>query len=217
MHDTTGLVSCQRCVLAGYFTLLEVAMVGAGKSATIEDTGFLKSYDGLASASDNADPGLPDLYYISPRNRMESYNKVIITDFSSLATDVRNLRGLQIRQYKTIKQDLADHMAETFDGSIFETTLRIHEKIKPRDLEAMRKLPADGVLMGNIKEIVSLGGENNAGLTAIQVEYKLVDVKTGEEVIKAIHRSTTDLDKVAMAQVRTLSALINKAKNIPQN
>jgi len=63
MHDTTGLVSCQRCVLAGYFTLLEVAMVGAGKSATIEDTGFLKSYDGLASASDNADPGLPDLYY----------------------------------------------------------------------------------------------------------------------------------------------------------
>ena len=190
-------------------------MVGAGKSATIEDTGFLKSYDGLTSASDNAYPGLPDLHYISPTNRIEGYNKVIITDFSSLATDVRNLRGLQIRQYKTIKQDLPDHMAETFDGSIFETTLRIHDKIKPKDLEAIRKLPADGVLMGNIKEILSLGGENKAGLTAIQVEYKLVDVKTGEEVIKAIHRSTTDLDKVAMAQVRTLSALINKAKSIP--
>jgi peptidoglycan hydrolase-like protein with peptidoglycan-binding domain len=46
----------------------------------------------------------------------------------------------------------------------------------------------------------------------VQVEYKLVDVRTGEEVVTAIHRATTDLDKIAMAQVRVLTDLLKKAK-----
>jgi len=195
--------------------IFEVAMVGAGRSAAVEDTGFLKSYDGITSGSDQAYPGLPDLYYISPKIGMQAYDKVVIPAFSSLTTDTRNLMGLQIRQYRSIKKELADHIAETFDGSVFTNTIRSSERINPKDIGA-KKLPVDAVLMGNIKEIVSLGGESDAGLTAIQVEYKLVDVKTGEEVLKAIHRSTTDLDKVAMGQVRALTALLNKAKNVPQ-
>jgi hypothetical protein len=148
---------------------------------------------------------------------MDGYNKVIVTDFSSRTTDVSKLSGLQVRQYKTIKKDMADHFAETLEGSIFENAIRVSEKINPKDIGAINKLSADAVLMGNIKEIISLGGENNAGLTAIQCEYKLVDVKTGEEVLRAIHRSTTDLDKVAMAQVRSVAALLNKAKNTQHN
>jgi hypothetical protein len=133
-------------------------------------------------------------------------------DFASLNPDINKLRGLQIRQYKTIKQDLPDAIANTFDGSGFSSVRRMSDRVDPKDIDAIRKLPADAILMGNIKELASAGGENQAGLTAIQVEYKLVDVKTGEEVLKAIHRSTTDLDKVAMAQVRVLTGLLNKAK-----
>lgn len=191
---------------------LEIAMVGMGSSATIEDTGFFKSYDGLAPASDmdkKSHYGLPDLYYVSPKINMQAYKKVFIVDFTSRTTNINKISGLQIRQFKTLRKDLADHIAESFDGPVFEKAIRISERIDPKDTEAIQKLSADAVLMGNIKEIISLGG-----LTATQVEYKLVDIKTGEEVIKAIHRSTTDADKVAMGQVRRLTAVIlNIARN----
>jgi len=51
------------------------------------------------------------------------------------------------------------------------------------------------------------------GLTATQVEIKLVDTKTGVELIKMINRSTTDGDKVSMSINRRLANLINKAKS----
>ena len=143
---------------------------------------------------------------------MQAYKKVFIVDFTSRTTNINKISGLQIRQFKTLRKDLADHIAESFDGPVFEKTIRISEKIDPKDTEAIQKLSADAVLMGNIKEIISLGG-----LTATQVEYKLVDIKTGEEVIMVIHRATTDADKIAMAQVRTLTALIvNRARSISQ-
>jgi len=194
--------------------MLDVALTGPGKSASAEDTGFLQSYDGLVSTRDPAYPSLPDLYYVSPQARIDTYNKVSIPDFTSLAANMNKLTGLQVRQYKTIKQDLPDQMATTLDGSAFSSVRRMSDRVDPKDIAAIRKLPADAILMGNIKELVSTGGENQAGLTAIQVEYKLVDVKTGEEVLRAIHRSTTDLDKVALAQARVLTGLLNKAKSV---
>jgi hypothetical protein len=89
---------------------------------------------------------------------------------------------LQIKEYKTIKKNLADHISEIFDGSVFERTIRISERISPKDTEAIQKLSGDAVLMGNIKELVSTAARGGHGLTAIQVEIKLIDVKTGEEV-----------------------------------
>jgi hypothetical protein len=67
-----GFITIMCCLLSGC-AILEVAVVGAGKSATIEDTGFLKTYAGLTSASDEAHRGLPDLYYISPKIKMDGY------------------------------------------------------------------------------------------------------------------------------------------------
>lgn len=209
---TVGVVALVAHLLSGCI-VLEVAMVGAGKSATPDDTGFLQSYQGFATAEDPAYPNLPDLYYISPQSGVNAYNKVLMPDFTSITTDINKLRGLQIRQYKSIKQDLPDQIANTFDGSAFNRVTRTSDRIDPKDIAAIKKQPTDAILMGNIKELASLGGENDAGLTAIQVEYKLIDVKTGQEVVTAIHRSTTDLDKVAMAQVRVLTGLLNKAKN----
>ena len=198
--------------LSGCGAILQTAIVGAGKTATADDTGFLKSYQGLAPSQDPAYPAMPDLSYISPQVRMGAYHKIIMLDFTSISPNIDKLTGLQIRQYKSIKQDLPDLIAGTFDGSTFNKVARVSERYDPKDIAAIRKLPADAVLMGNIKELVSLGGENRAGLTAIQIEYKLIDLRTGEEVVTAIHRSTTDLDKVAMGQVRVLSGLLNKAK-----
>jgi hypothetical protein len=188
-------------------------MVGAGKSATVEDTGFLKSYQGLTPAKDPAFPTLPDQSYISPQARMNNYKKVIMPDFTSMTPSIDKISGLQIRQYKGVKQELPDLIASTFDGSTFPKVSRVSERIDPSDIVAIKKLPADAILMGNIKELVSMGGDHGAGLTAIQIEYKLIDIRTGEEVITAIHRSTTDLDKVAMGQVRVLASLLSKAKS----
>lgn len=204
--------------LSGCGALIELSMVGAGKSATIEDTGFFSNYNGLAVATDvdkKVYRNLPDLYYISSKINMKAYKKVIVADFTSRNTNVDNIAGLQSKYYKTIRKDLADNIAESIEGSAFDKVIRISEKIDPKDIAEIKKLPANAVLMGNIKELVAPladeGGE--AALAAAQIEYKLVDIKTGEEVVKIIHRSTTDKDKVATAQVRVLSELLNKAGN----
>lgn len=204
--------------LSGCGALIELSMVGAGKSATIEDTGFFNNYNGLAVATDvdkKAYHNLPDLYYISSKINMKAYKKVIVADFTSRNTNIENIAGLQSKYYKTIRKDLADNIAESIESSAFDKVIRISEKIDPKDIEAIKKLPANAVLMGNIKELVAPSADEGGGaaLAAIQVEYKLVDIKTGEEVLKAIHRSTTDKEKVAVAQVRVLSEVLNKAGN----
>ncbi len=198
--------------LSGCSTMLSMAIVGPGKSAMPDDTGFFKSYEGLVSTSDPAYPNLPDLYHLSPQIRMSAYKTVLVPDFTSMTNDTSKLSGLQIRQYKSIKQELPDQLVNTLDGSAFPRISRTTDRYDVKDTSALMKVHADAILMGNIKELVSVGGENKAGLTALQIEYKLVDVKTGEEVLRAISRNSTDLDKVAMPQVRVLSALLNKAK-----
>ncbi len=183
-------------------------LMGSGKSATAEDTGFFSRYDDLKSESDPAFVGLPDLYSIRPGINWGTYKKVIIPDFTSMAVNVRDLYGMQLREYKTIKQDLADHVAQALDGSVFIQCIRTSERTGQKDIDAIKKMPADAVLMGNIKEISSLDR-----LTVTQVEIKIIDIRTGMEILKAINRSSTDDDKVAMPIVRNLSVLIKKAKS----
>lgn len=184
-------------------------LLGSGKSATTEDTGFFSRYDDLKSESDPAFVGLPDLYSIHSGVNWGAYKKVIMPDFTSITVNVRDIQGMQLTDYKTIKKDLADQIAQAFDGSVFIQCIRSSERIDPRDIEAIKKLPADAILMGNIKEIHSLGV-----LTVTQIEIKIIDIKTGMEILKSINRSSTDRDKVAMPIVRNLSVLIKKAKSI---
>lgn len=195
-------------ILSFMLTGCEAILLGSGKSAKIEDTGFFARYDDLKSESDPAFVGLPDLYSIRSGVNWGIYKKVIIPDFTSLATNVRDLSGMQLAEYKTIKKDLPDHLAQAFDGSVFLQCVRTSERIDPKEIEAIKKMPADAILMGNIKEIHSLGK-----LTVTQVEIKIVDTKNGMEILKAINRSSTDHDKVAMPIVRNLSVLIKKAKS----
>lgn len=199
---------------AGCASIMKVSLVDAGKKASAEDTGFLSTYTQLETPKETDPQGMPDLSYISPKARMKSYSTVIVTDFTSLTDNVKNIGGMQAREYKTIKQELPDQLANALDGAVFRKATRTAERFDPKDIAAIQKLPADAVLMGNIKELVTTGGGTRGGLTAIQVEYKLVDVKTGEEVVTAIHRATTDVDKVAMPQVRVLGTLLSRAKEL---
>lgn len=188
----------------------ELLLLGAGQSATSEDTGFLKSYEGLQQKpQNNSSELLPDLWYVSPNAKIDKYKKVVVTDFTSMTKNPRDLSGLQMREYKTLRQDMADHLAEALDGTVFSKTMRLQEKIVPqKDASMIHDLKGDAVLIGNIKGIISLGG-----LTATQIEVVLIDIKTGEEVVKAIHRGLSDPDKVSMVFVGRLTSLINKAKN----
>lgn len=196
-------------VILGFLLIgCETLSSGSGKSAKIEDTGFFARYDDLKAESDPAFVGLPALYAIRPGVNWAAYKKIIIPDFTSLKTNVKNLSGMQLAEYKTIKKDLADHLAQAYDGSVFLQCVRTSERIDPKDIEAIKKLPADAILMGNIKELHSA-----KDLTVTQVEIKIVETKNGMEILKAINRNSTDHDKVAMPIVSNLSVLINKAKS----
>lgn len=196
--------------LSGCMAAMDLAMTGAGKSAKIENIGFFKSTDNMKSESDSRYPGLPDYYYVQPNIDWTKYQKVLVPDFTSLTTEIRNIRSLQMTEYKNIKKDIADYITQAFDGSIFPQCVRTSERIDLKNRESFLNLPADAVLFGNISEMKSSGGK--AKLTATQVEIKIVDKSSGDEILKAVNRSTTDADKVAMPIVRKLSALIKKAR-----
>lgn len=197
--------------LSSCMTALELAVVGAGKDAKAEDTGFMSYYGDLRKAEDaekDAFGRLPDLFYFKPGLDLSAYSAVAVPEFTSLTTDPNRLGGLQSRLNKTMKSDLADAVVSSFDGQPFRRVIRVNERLDPKRPILPDTIKADAVFLGNIKEVAFTGGEGGSpGLTGTEVEYKLVDLRTGEEVLKAIHRATTDTDKVAMGQIRALTAL----------
>lgn len=221
-----GLFVVILVALLGSFTsgcegLIMVTTVGAGKSATIEDTGFFQNYDGLKKETDPRYPELPDFWYLAPdvKNKLANYKTVLMPDFTALTAKPDDLLSIQSKEFKTIKKDLPDSVADMLEGSsVFPEVVRISEKIRPRNIDEIKKLHGDAILMGNIKEIVlapSFDRANEAfGLAAAQVEIKLVDIKTGEEVLKSIHRGTSDADKVGLVIRLYLTDLFKKAKGV---
>jgi hypothetical protein len=211
----TGLLITTVLFLFGCSAAYDLAHTGAGRSAQIEKINFFNSTNNLVSNKDSG-ADLPDLSYISPNVNWTEYKKIIINDFTSISSDVANISGIQIPEFKNIRKDIPDNIAQTFDGSIFSQCVRSAERIDFKDINNIKNMQADAILFGNISEIKSgirmrqHGG--GPGLTSIQVEIKLVDRKTGEELIKMINRSTTDGDKVLVPIIRILANLMNKAK-----
>lgn len=191
--------------MSGCAEMIEVAVTGVGKTAKIEPINFFKRSDDFMtkSGTDN----LPDFYYISKNVDWSKYKKIIINDFTSLTPDIQKISGLQVTEFKNLRKDIPDNIVNAFDGSVFSQCKRSAERIDHNDINSIRNAQADAILFGNISEIIHMN------LTAIQVEIKLVDTKTGEEIIKMINRSTSDSDRVSMPINRCLANLINKAKN----
>lgn len=201
--------------LLGCSAAFDLAHTGAGRSAQIEPISFFQNTDNFVSGKE-AGPGLPDLFYISSNGALTKYRKVIVNDFTSITSDVGKISGLQIPEFKNMRKDMPDNIAQSFDGSVFSQCIRSAERIDYRDMNSIKKQQADAILFGNISELKSglrhdHGG--GPGLTSAQVEIKLVDRRTGEEVLKMISRRTTDGDKVSVPIIKGLANLINKAKN----
>ena len=193
---------------------VDLLLTGAGKAAQVEQINFFKSTDDLVS-NKNQGGDLPDLFYISPNVDWTKYRKVIINDFTSVTPNINKISGLQIPEFKNLRKDIPDNISTSFDGSIFSQCNRGAERIDHNDINSIKHAQADAILFGNISELKSTGRGKGGGLglTATQVEIKLVDTKTGKEIIKMINRSTTDGDKVSMPINRRLANLINKAKS----
>jgi hypothetical protein len=201
--------------LFGCGAMLDMAMTGAGSSAKVEQINFFKNTDNLVS-NKNSGGDLPDFFYISPNVNWTKYRKVIVNDFTSITPNVQKISGLQIPDFKNIRKDIPDNISQSFDGGIFSQCNRSDKRIDYNDINSIKNTKADAILFGNISELK--GGlrskHGGTGLTATQVEIKLVDRKTGEEIIKMINRSTTDGDKISLPINRRLANLINKAKGI---
>jgi hypothetical protein len=211
----TGPLITAMFFLFGCSVAFDLAHTGAGKSAQVDKINFFNDTNNLVSNKDSG-ANLPDLFYISPNAVLTKYKKIIVNDFTSITSDVGKISGLQIPEFKNIRKDLPDNIAQSFDGSIFSQCIRSTERIDYQDINSIKIVQADAILFGNISEIKSglrlkeHGG--GPGLTSIQVEIKLVDRKTGEELIKMINRSTTDGDKVPIPIIGYLANLMNKAK-----
>lgn len=199
-------------IFAFFASGCELLFVGAGKSAKIEDTGFLQNYNGLKKEADPNYPNLPDLWYLAPdaKAKFAGYKKILVSDFTALTAHPNDLASIGGKEFKTIKKDLPDMIVDTLEGSsAFPEIVRISEKIQPKAIDDIKKLPGDAILMGNIKELVHIGG-----IVASQVEIKIVDIKTGKEILQYIHRGISDPDKVGLVMTRPLPDLIKKAKSL---
>lgn len=208
-----GLLMCFIFV-SGCGPMLDMAVTGAGAAAQVEPINFFESTADLKTDR-NSGEDLSDYYYISNAADWTKYKNVIINDFTSITPDMRKISGLQVPEFKNLRKDIPDNIANAFDGSIFSRCNRSANRIDHRDKSSMRKARADAIIFGNISEMKTMGRGKGGGigLTATQVEIKMVDAKSGKEILKMVNRSTTDGDKVSMPINRRLANLINKAKS----
>jgi hypothetical protein len=198
---------------------MTLAMTEAGKSATVDNINFFKTSTDLKPKQDN-NYDMPDFYYISPNVDWAKYKKIVVNDFSSLTTDINNISGFGIPEFRNMRKDMPDNIAQSLDGSVFLQCVRSTQRIDHTDSNSIKDVQADAILFGNISWLKtglrysSQGGQ--VGLTSTQVEIKLVDRKTSQEIMKIINRSSTDGDKVLYPILKRLTAVLNKAKSTNQ-
>lgn len=209
-----GLLMCIISI-TGCGAMFDIAITGAGSAAQIEPINFFKSTADLTSAR-NSGENLPDYYYIANGVDWTKYKNVIVNDFTSITPNIQKISGLQVPEFKNLRKDIPDNIANAFDGSIFSRCQRSSNRIDSNDKNSIRKSRADAIIFGNISEMKTMGRGKGGGigLTATQVEIKIIDAKSGKEILKMINRSSTDGDKVSMPINTRLANLINKAKNM---
>ncbi|UPU37839.1 SH3 domain-containing protein [Geomonas paludis] len=187
----------------GCSTIGTAALLGIGKNATKEDTGFFLSYDNLQEGNF----GEPDWYFIANDINLDKYNTIAVTDFSSLTINPLHTSDLQNGSNKNIRKDLADIMCSQLDGSSFKRCKRVESRLDPKSITEIKKVPADLVLLGNIKELRGLND-----IVVAQHEIKIVEQKTGREILKFINRQNTGKDMVARPLMRKLQKILEMAR-----
>ncbi|MHB8173182.1 MAG: hypothetical protein ACYDFU_01825 [Nitrospirota bacterium] len=203
---------------AGIFALLFAGCATTGAGYTGTRTGFLSDYGNLKGG----DSGLPDYYYASPNADLSKYKKVLVADFSAIST--QDVSFLYMDAYKNIGDDLAKAIAQACDGTMFDKCEATNTRVRYNDMDAIKKLPADAVILGNFAEfkengglgvLHALGGRNDGQYPAdTKVEIKIVDTKTGKEVVGLISENAVyNAGEVTTAVVPQMMTLLRKVES----
>jgi hypothetical protein len=133
------------------------------------DTGFFTDYNEIDDKGKNL-----EWVYIKEGIRFGQYKKVIVLTFSSSSA-------------APLAASLKKDISETFTDSlmvIFQQVEFLDQVVGPKDFAKMKGLPADAVVIGNIKRIDDRNAAKQffvgfaAGEPNVYLEFKIVDTKT---------------------------------------
>lgn len=153
------------------------------KDKDFADTGFFSDYNGISDKGKNI-----EWVYMKNGIRFGQYNKVIVLTFSS--SSAAPLAA-------SLKKDISEMFTDSLMG-IFQEVEFLDQVIGPKDFNKIKGLPADAVVMGNIKRIDDRNAAKQffvgfaAGEPNVYLKFKIVDTKTGEEVVRIIHDESSN-------------------------
>lgn len=200
--------------------LLASESAQAGRDWYIKDndfvnTGFFYDYSGLMEDESGFLEGKVKWEQTKEGIKLSQYKKAIILDFT-------NTSGMA--QGVSLRKSMPDKFAETLKtlDLLFTDIKRSSEKIEPKDYSKMKSLPADVIIMGNIKKVekgdmakrevkANLLGIAVGDMPKVSIEIKLVDTKTGEEVVRIVDSvSGTTIDEAAEGIIKRITNYLLK-------
>lgn len=185
------------------------------KDSEFIDTGFFYDYSGLMEDESGLLEGKVKWEQAKEGIKLSQYKKTIIFDFT-------NTSGMA--QGVSLRKSIPDKFAETLKtlDLLFTDIKRSSVKIEPKDYTKIKSLPADVVIMGNIKKVekgdmakrevkANLLGIAVGDMPKVSVELKLVDTKTGEEVVRIVDSvSGTTTDEAAEGIIKRITNYLLK-------
>lgn len=189
------------------------------KDSDFVNTGFFYDYSGLMEGESES-VYEKNVAWEQTREglKLSQYKKVIILDFS-------NTSGMA--EGVTLRKAMPDYLAETLKtlDLLFTDIKRSSEKIEPKDYTKIKSLAADVIIMGNIKKIVKgdmvkrevryqLLGFAGGDVPEVTLELKLVDRRTGEEVVRIVDVNTKKTGLHALSGAITETTTEEAAKEV---
>ncbi len=156
------------------------------------DTGFFSDYSAIADKGKNL-----EWVYMKEGIRFGHYKKAIVLTFSSSSA---------APQAVSLKKEIAEMFTDSLMG-IFQEVEFLDQVVGPKDFAKIKSFPADAVVMGNIKRIDDRNAAKQffvgfaAGEPNAYLEFKIVDTKTGEEIVRIIHDESSNRGVRASAAI----------------
>lgn len=179
------------------------------KDSEFADTGFFTDYSGLMEGD--------EIEWIQVKEgvKLGNYKKAVVLDFSAGAEEATQL-----------KKEMPEVFSEML-LNIFSEIQYVQKQIHPKDYTKIRSLPANIVIMGNIKRLDKLDvgkrmtkkfqtgfGAGKAGMPTVHLELKLIDTKTGEEIVRIVHKESnlSGFKDASNDVINAVTAFLSKIK-----
>lgn len=175
------------------------------------DTGFFTDYKGLIEGDEI------DWIQVKEGVKLGNYKKAVILDFSDSS-------GTE--EASQLKKEMPEVFSEML-LNIFSEIQYVQKQIHPKDYTKIMSLPANIVIMGNIKRLDKLDvgkrmtrkfqtgfGAGKTGMPTVHLELKLVDTKTGEEIVCIVHKESSlgGFKDASNDVINAVMAFLSKAK-----